>query len=163
MIGPGGKVRIRRDSKWNVPEPELTLLIAASGQITGYTIGNDMSSRDIEGENPLYLPQAKVYDGGCAIGPCIFLSETPLAPTTQIQIGIFRSGQEIFSGATEISRIKRSLASLAEFLFRELSFPQGCFLLTGTGVVPDGSFTLQSGDRIAITIEPIGKLDNTVE
>jgi 2-dehydro-3-deoxy-D-arabinonate dehydratase len=163
VIGPGGKVRIRRDSKWNVPEPELTLLIAASGKITGYTIGNDMSSRDIEGENPLYLPQAKVYDGGCAIGPCIFLSETPLPPTTLIQIAIQRAGKEIFSGATEISRIKRPLDSLAEFLFREMSFPRGCFLLTGTGVVPEGSFTLKSGDRIAITIEPIGKLDNTVE
>jgi 2-dehydro-3-deoxy-D-arabinonate dehydratase len=163
VIGPGGKVRIRRDSKWNVPEPELTLLIASTGKITGYTIGNDMSSRDIEGENPLYLPQAKVYDGGCAIGPCILLSDTPLPPATQIQIRINRDGQEIFSGATEISRIKRELASLAEFLFRETAFPHGCFLLTGTGVVPGDSFTLKSGDEIAITIEPIGRLLNFVE
>jgi 2-dehydro-3-deoxy-D-arabinonate dehydratase len=163
VIGAGGKVRIRRDSKWNVPEPELTLLIAASGKITGYTIGNDMSSRDIEGENPLYLPQAKVYDGACAIGPCILLSDTPLPSETQIQIRISRGGEEFFSGATEISRIKRELPSLAEFLFRETAFPHGCFLLTGTGVVPGDDFTLRSGDQITITIEPIGTLNNIVE
>ena len=163
VIPTGGKVRIRRDSKWNVPEPELTLLIAATGKITGYTIGNDMSSRDIEGENPLYLPQAKVYDGACAIGPCILLTDSPLPPTTQIHIRITRDSKDIFSGATEISRIKRSLPSLAEFLFRETSFPHGAFLLTGTGVVPGDSFTLKSGDQIAITIEPIGILTNTVE
>ena len=162
VVGPGGDVRIRRDSKWNVPEPELGLLIAASGRITGYTIGNDMSSRDIEGANPLYLPQAKVYDGCCAIGPCILLSDSPLPPTTQINIRVCRGRDEVFSGATEISRIKRPLASLAEFLYREMSFPHGCFLLTGTGIVPDDSFTLQRGDQISITIEPIGKLNNTV-
>jgi 2-dehydro-3-deoxy-D-arabinonate dehydratase len=162
-VGPGGKVRIRRDSAWNVPEPELTLLIASTGKITGYTIGNDMSSRDIEGENPLYLPQAKVYDGCCAIGPCIWVSEKPLAPETRIQIRISRGGQNMFSGETPISRIKRPLDSLAEFLFRECSFPIGCFLMTGTGVVPPDSFTLQSRDEIAITIEPIGTLVNVVE
>jgi 2-dehydro-3-deoxy-D-arabinonate dehydratase len=163
VVASGGKVRIRRDSKWNVPEPELTLLIAASGKITGYTIGNDMSSRDIEGENPLYLPQAKVYDGACAMGPGILLSETPLPPQTRIEIGISRGGQNVFSGTTEISRIKRRLDSLAEFLFRETTFPHGCFLLTGTGVVPGEDFTLHSGDQISITIEPIGTLTNTVE
>jgi 2-dehydro-3-deoxy-D-arabinonate dehydratase len=163
VIGSGGKVRIRRDSKWNVPEPELTLLIAASGKITGYTIGNDMSSRDIEGENPLYLPQAKVYDGACAIGPCIWLAEEPLPKETTIDIRIRRGGAEMFAGQTAISRIKRELPSLAEFLFRENSHPVGCFLMTGTGVVPPDTFTLQSGDEIAIAIEPIGTLVNGVE
>jgi 2-dehydro-3-deoxy-D-arabinonate dehydratase len=162
VIGTGGKVRIRRDSKWNVPEPELTLLIASTGRITGYTIGNDMSSRDIEGENPLYLPQAKVYDGSCAIGPSIWLADEPIAKETAIQIRIRRGETEVFSGATAVSQIKRSLPSLAEFLYRESSHPNGCFLMTGTGVVPPDSFTLKSGDEIAITIEPIGTLVNTV-
>ena len=161
-IGPGGKVRIRRDSKWNVPEPELTLLIAASGKITGYTIGNDMSSRDIEGENPLYLPQAKVYDGACALGPCVWLSEEPIEKETKIAIRICRAGAEVFAGETAVSRIKRELPSLAEFLYRENSHPHGCFLMTGTGIVPPDSFTLASGDEIAITIEPIGTLVNVV-
>ena len=162
VVPTGGKVRIRRDSKWNVPEPELTLVMAASGKIIGYTIGNDMSSRDIEGENPLYLPQAKVYDGACAIGPCILLTDSPLPPTTQILIHIARGGKDIFSGAIAISQIKRTLPSLAEFLYRETSFPDGALLLTGTGVVPGDSFTLQSGDRVTITIEAIGTLVNTV-
>ena len=162
VVGTGERVRIRRDSKWNVPEPELTLLIAASGKITGYTIGNDMSSRDIEGENPLYLPQAKVYDGACAIGPCIWLTDEPLSMETKIQIRIRRDGQEAFAGETAVSQIKRELRSLAEFLYRENSHPNGCFLMTGTGVVPPDSFTLRSGDVIAITIEPIGTLVNTV-
>lgn len=162
VVGPGGKVRIRRDSKWNVPEPELTLLIASTGKITGYTIGNDMSSRDIEGENPLYLPQAKVYDGSCALGPCVLLSDEPPPAETRIQICITRGGI-VFQGETSIAQIKRELASLAEFLFRECSFPHGCFLMTGTGVVPPDELTLQHGDTIAITIEPIGKLVNQVE
>lgn len=163
VIGSGGKVRIRRDSKWNVPEPELTLLIASNGRITGYTIGNDMSSRDIEGENPLYLPQAKVYDGACAIGPCILLTEEPLPKETKIEIEIKRGDAVVFSGETAVSQIKRQLSSLAEYLCRESTYPIGCFLLTGTGVVPPDSFTLKSGDEIAITIEPIGTLVNTVE
>ena len=163
VIGSGGRVRIRRDSKWNVPEPELTLLIAFNGRITGYTIGNDMSSRDIEGENPLYLPQAKVYDGACAIGPCILLSEEPLPKETKIEIKIKRGDEVVFSGETAVSQIKRELSSLAEYLCRESTHPIGCFLLTGTGVVPPDSFTLKSGDEIAITIEPIGTLVNTVE
>ena len=163
VIGPGGKVRIRRDSKWNVPEPELTLLISAAGNITGYTIGNDMSSRDIEGENPLYLPQAKVYDGACAIGPCIYVTEEPLPKETKIQITIARHGKRAFTGETQLSQIHRELPSLAEFLTREMKFPHGCFLMTGTGIVPPDSFTLQSGDQISITIDPIGTLTNAVE
>ena len=162
VVGPGELVRIRRDSKWNVPEPELTLLIASTGKITGYTIGNDMSSRDIEGENPLYLPQAKVYDGACAIGPCIWLTDEPIPRETKIQIRISRAGAEMFAGETAVSQIKRELPSLAEFLFRENSHPYGCFLLTGTGIVPPDSFTLKSGDEIAITIDPIGTLVNVV-
>jgi 2-dehydro-3-deoxy-D-arabinonate dehydratase len=162
-VGTGAKVRIRKDSKWNVPEPELTLVMSASGKIIGYTIGNDMSSRDIEGENPLYLPQAKVYNGACAIGPCIYLTNDPLPPETEIKITIKRGGKEVFSGSTPISRIKRTLPSLAEYLYRELSFKEGSLLLTGTGVVPGDGFTLASGDEIAITIAPIGTLVNTVE
>jgi 2-dehydro-3-deoxy-D-arabinonate dehydratase len=162
VIGPGEKVRIRADSRWNVPEPELTLLISASGKITGYTIGNDMSSRDIEGENPLYLPQAKVYDGSCALGPCILLADTPLPPETVISMRMAREGTEIFTGATAISKIKRELAILVEYLYREMTFRHGCFLMTGTGVVPPDSLKLRSGDEIAITIEQIGILFNTV-
>ncbi len=163
VIGPGGKVRIRRDSKWNVPEPELTLLISRGGKITGYTIGNDMSSRDIEGENPLYLPQAKVYDGACALGPCVLLAEQPLSKETKIQLNIRRAGKDAFTGDTVVAQIKRELPSLAEFLCREMTFPHGCFLMTGTGVVPPDSFSLASGDEVAITIEGIGTLSNTVE
>jgi 2-dehydro-3-deoxy-D-arabinonate dehydratase len=163
VAGPGQPIRIRKDSQWNVPEPELTLLISAAGQITGYTIGNDVSSRDIEGENPLYLPQAKVYDGSAALGPCILLMEAPLPSQTAIEIEIRRSGGAVFAGRTEISRIKRELASLAEYLFRECSFPAGCFLMTGTGIVPPDSFTLMSGDEVTITIAPIGTLHNRVQ
>jgi 2-dehydro-3-deoxy-D-arabinonate dehydratase len=163
VVAPGACVRIRRDSRWNVPEPELTLLISASGKITGYTIGNDMSSRDIEGENPLYLPQAKVYDGSCALGPCILLSVAPLLPETQIAIRIGRDREKVFAGQTTISQIKRGFAELVEFLYRETTFQYGCFLMTGTGVVPPDSFTLQSGDEIAISIEAIGTLVNPVE
>jgi 2-dehydro-3-deoxy-D-arabinonate dehydratase len=162
VVGPGGHVRIRRDARWSVPEPELTLLIAADGRITGYTIGNDMSSRDIEGENPLYLPQAKVYDGACAIGPCILLAAEPPPAGTAIELSIRRGGAEIFAGKTNLGQIKRPLPELAEYLVRELSHPAGCFLLTGTGIVPPDSFTLAAGDEIAITIAPIGTLRNTV-
>jgi len=162
VVGPGGNVRIRRDSKWNVPEPELTLLISAGGKITGYTCGNDMSSRDIEGQNPLYLPQAKVYDGSCAIGPCILVSETPPAPDTAIKIRITRAGNEAFAGATTVSQIKRELPSLVEFLYRENTFPFGCLLMTGTGVIPPDEFTLAQGDEIEIEIDGIGILKNVV-
>jgi 2-dehydro-3-deoxy-D-arabinonate dehydratase len=162
VSGPGEPVRIRGDSKWNVPEPELTLAINSRGRIFGYTIGNDMSSRDIEGENPLYLPQAKVYDKSAALGPCLFLSDSPLAASTEISISIERNESVAFSGSTPISQIKRTLPSLAEFLFRDNSFPHGCFLMTGTGIVPGDGFTLRSGDGIHITIPPIGTLTNTV-
>jgi 2-dehydro-3-deoxy-D-arabinonate dehydratase len=162
VVGPNGKVAIRGDASWSVPEPELTLLITPSGKITGYTIGNDMSSRDIEGENPLYLPQAKVYDRSCALGPCILVTEAPLPPTTGIRLEIFRSGKSEFAGSTTLEALKREPASLVEYLYRHNSFPNGCFLLTGTGIVPPDSFSLRAGDEIRITIPPIGTLVNTV-
>lgn len=163
VVGPGAAVRIRRDSQWNVPEPELTLLVSPGGNITGYTIGNDMSSRDIEGENPLYLPQAKTYDGCCALGPAILVTREPLAPQTEIRLAVERAGQAVFTGSTTLAAMKRRLEELVEFLYREASFPNGCFLLTGTGIVPPNSFTLQRGDRIDIAIDGIGTLANTVE
>jgi 2-dehydro-3-deoxy-D-arabinonate dehydratase len=162
VVGPNAKVQIRSDAKWSVPEPEMTLLISPKGKILGYTIGNDMSSRDIEGENPLYLPQAKVYDGSCALGPCIFLSPDPLPSMTRIDIQIVRNGETAFSGSTSLSELKRDPKTLVSFLFRDNSFPLGCFLMTGTGVVPPDSFTLASGDQIRIVIEPIGTLANVV-
>jgi len=161
-VGPGAPVRIRHDSKWNVPEPELTLLVSPKGKILGYTVGNDMSSRDIEGENPLYLPQAKVYDGSCAIGPCLLLTKEPLSKATGIQIEILRDNKGVFQGATTFAELKRELSELAEFLFRDNSFPDGVFLMTGTGIVPGDEFTLQSGDAIRIQIDGIGRLENTV-
>ena len=162
VAAPGTPVRIRADSAWNVPEPELTLAINHRGVIFGYTIGNDMSSRDIEGENPLYLPQAKVYDRSAALGPCLWVTDAPLPATTEIAITILRAGQTVFTGATHISQIKRTFAELAEYLFRDNAFPRGCYLMTGTGVVPPDDFTLRSGDEIRITIEPIGTLINPV-
>jgi 2-dehydro-3-deoxy-D-arabinonate dehydratase len=162
VAGPNGKVRIRRDAAWSVPEPELALLANPRGQIIGYTIGNDMSSRDIEGQNPLYLPQAKVYDQSCAIGPGILIERKPLPLSTRIYMEIVRSGRAEFSGETKLSEMKRDPATLVEYLFRDHSFPYGCFLLTGTGVVPPDSFTLQSRDEIRITISPIGTLVNEV-
>jgi 2-dehydro-3-deoxy-D-arabinonate dehydratase len=161
-VGPGGKVRIRHDAHWSVPEPELTLVISPRGDIIGYTIGNDMSSRDIEGENPLYLPQAKVYDGSCALGPGILVTSSPLPQSTQIVLEILRKGRIEFAGSIALSELKRDPKTLVEYLFRDNSFPNGCFLMTGTGIVPPSSFTLASGDRIRITIEPIGTLDNEV-
>jgi 2-dehydro-3-deoxy-D-arabinonate dehydratase len=163
VAGPGESVRIRKDSKWNVPEPELTLAINGKGEIIGYTIGNDMSSRDIEGENPLYLPQAKVYDRSCALGPCILIESELLAVSTEIRMRLERNEEEVFQGSTTLAQLKRSPFELVEFLFRDNSFPQGCFLLTGTGIVPPDHFTLQSGDRIEISIEGIGTLANMVD
>jgi 2-dehydro-3-deoxy-D-arabinonate dehydratase len=163
VAAPGAGVRIRGDSKWNVPEPELTLAINSAGKIFGFTIGNDMSSRDIEGENPLYLPQAKVYDRSAALGPCIVVTETLPAADTVIAIEIRRDDRIAFTGETNVGRIKRPLPSLAAWLFRENSFPHGCFLMTGTGVVPPDGFTLQRADEIRITIAPVGTLINTVE
>ncbi len=162
VAGPGAAVRIRSDSRWNVPEPELTLAVDPRGKIIGYTIGNDMSSRDIEGENPLYLPQAKVYDRSCALGPCILVTDEALPKATPIAIEIRRGGQPAFTGATTLAELKREPATLVEYLFRDNSFPAGAFLMTGTGIVPPDAFTLQSGDEIAITIDPIGTLTNTV-
>jgi 2-dehydro-3-deoxy-D-arabinonate dehydratase len=163
VAGPGEKVRIRRDSKWNVPEPELALVISPAGKITGYTIGNDMSSRDIEGENPLYLPQAKVYDRSCALGPAILVSDEPLPSSTGIGLEIRRQGAAVFSDSITLAAMKRRPEELVEYLYRETSFPNGCILLTGTGIVPPDGFTLQSGDEIAISIEGIGTLNNAVE
>ena len=160
--GHGDKVCIRSDSSWDVPEPELTLAINSNGKIFGYTVGNDMSSRSIEGENPLYLPQAKVYRGSCAGGPCLVVGAAP-AKEAMISVKIKRSGEEVFSGSTEVSQIKRGFDELAEFLFRENEFPKGALLMTGTGVVPDSDFTLSSGDVITITIDGIGTLENQVE
>jgi 2-dehydro-3-deoxy-D-arabinonate dehydratase len=163
VAGPGHYVRIRKDSTWNVPEPELTLMISSSGKIIGYTIGNDMSSRDIEGQNPLYLPQAKTYDKSAAIGPCIYITESPLPLSTEIEIEIYREDKAVFSGSVEIGQIKRTFTELAEFLYRETTFPFGCLLMTGTGIVPPNNFTLRRGDVIKIKIQPIGELVNSVE
>ena len=163
VAGPGGNVRVRRDSQWNVPEPELALVVTRDAKIIGYTIGNDMSSRDIEGTNPLYLPQAKVYDKSCALGPCVYISETMLPATTEIKMCITRDGKTIFEGETVLAQLKRTPESLVEFLYRDNSFPFGCVLLTGTGIVPPDGFTLQHGDEIRINIEPIGTLVNIVE
>lgn len=161
-VGSGDKVRIRKDSTWNVPEPELTLVITSSGKIVGYTIGNDMSSRSIEGENPLYLPQAKCYDKSAAVGPCIFVTDKPLPEGTQIGIEIHRSGK-IFEGEIGVNQIKRDFEELVSYLYMESSFPHGCLLMTGTGIVPPNDFTLQKNDEIRITIDSIGTLINTVE
>jgi 2-dehydro-3-deoxy-D-arabinonate dehydratase len=163
VSGPGQAVRIRKDSKWNVPEPELALVVNSLGNIIGYTIGNDMSSRDIEGENPLYLPQAKVYAACCGLGPAILVSSKPLEITTEIHLEILRDGRTAFEGRTELTNMKRSPTELVEYLFRDNLFPYGCFLLTGTGIVPPDDFTLEAGDEIRITIEPIGTLINKVQ
>lgn len=162
VVGHGGSVRVRNDSGWDVPEPELTLLLSPTGRITGYTIGNDMSSRSIEGENPLYLPQAKTYDGAAALGPCLYLPGGALPTETEIRIEIRSADQLVFEGSTDLGQIKRDFDELASWLFRELTFPEGCLLMTGTGVVPPNDFTLQTGDEIRITIPPIGTLVNTV-
>lgn len=162
VVGSGAQVRIRSDAKWNVAEPELTLVIDPAGKIVGYTIGNDMSSRDIEGENPLYLPQAKVYDGSCGLGPGILLSPGPLPKSTAISIEILRGGSSVFTGSTTLHELKRDPQELVDFLFRDNSFPDGVFLMTGTGIVPGDEFTLQHGDHIAIAIDGIGTLTNLV-
>jgi 2-dehydro-3-deoxy-D-arabinonate dehydratase len=162
VVAPGADVAIRNDATWSVPEPELALFITPGGKIAGYTIGNDMSSRDIEGENPLYLPQAKVYDRSCALGPCLLVSDEPLPATTEIQLEIRREGKPEFSSVTSLKELKRDPQELVRYLYRNNSFPQGCFLLTGTGIVPPDSFTLHPGDEIRITIPPIGTLVNCV-
>jgi 2-dehydro-3-deoxy-D-arabinonate dehydratase len=161
VVAPGGAVRIRADSKWNVPEPEVALAINSAGRIFGYTAGNDMSSRDIEGENPLYLPQAKVYAGCCALGPGVLLRD-PLPGETAIRLQIRRGGREVFAGATSLAQMKRGFEDLASWLLRENAFPTGCFLLTGTGLVPPNEFTLERGDEIAISVASVGTLRNVV-
>jgi 2-dehydro-3-deoxy-D-arabinonate dehydratase len=162
VVGPGENVRIRKDSKWDVPEPELTLFINSEGSIQAYTAGNDMSSRSIEGENPLYLPQAKMYEGSCALGPCLFVPAQPISPETNIRITIKRNSENVFDGTIQLNRMKRQLPELASWLFREMNFSHGCYLMTGTGLVPGNDFTLQSGDEVSITIDGIGTLTNTV-
>jgi 2-dehydro-3-deoxy-D-arabinonate dehydratase len=162
VVGHRGKVAIRSDARWSVPEPELTLLCSPTGRITGYTIGNDMSSRDIEGENPLYLPQAKVYNRSCALGPCILVRDQPLNSCTSIEIEILRENASVFHGATTLENLKRDPQTLVDYLFRDNVFPSGCFLLTGTGIVPPDAFTLQPSDEIRISIDEIGALTNFV-
>jgi len=162
VVGHGGKVRIRADSTWNVPEPELTLVLNRRGEIVGYTVGNDMSSRSIEGENPLYLSQAKIYDGSAALGPCVFVPEGRFPADATITLAISRGQQIAFTGSVPVSMITRRFEDLAAYLFRECSFPNGALLMTGTGIVPPAPFTLQSGDVISITIDHIGCLINPV-
>jgi 2-dehydro-3-deoxy-D-arabinonate dehydratase len=162
VVGHNQKVRIRKDSTWDVPEPELTLVTSSSGKIIGYTIGNDMSSRSIEGENPLYLPQAKTYDASAAIGPCIYVTDEPITKSTTIRLQINRESKNVFEGSIAISQIKRSFEELVSFVYRECSFPHGCLIMTGTGIVPENDFTLKTGDEINISIDGIGTLTNRV-
>lgn len=162
VVGTGDKVNIRKDSVWDVPEPELTLVVTSSGKIVGYTIGNDMSSRSIEGENPLYLPQAKTYDGCAALGPCVFVTDHPIDLNSTIQLEIKRDQKIIFEGNITLNQMKRSPEELVSFVYRECSFPKGCLIMTGTGIVPGSDFTLQSKDEIKIIIDNIGTLVNTV-
>lgn len=162
VAGPGQAVRIRRDAHWNVPEPELALAVNAAGDIVGYTVGNDVSARDIEGENPLYLPQAKVYDQSCGLGPALLVPAGPLPVETGIRLRILRDGTTVFDDTTALTELKRDPDELVEYLFLDNSFPAGCFLLTGTGIVPPDAFTLREGDRIRITIDAIGTLENYV-
>jgi 2-dehydro-3-deoxy-D-arabinonate dehydratase len=161
-VGTLGKVRIRKDSTWDVPEPELTLFMSSSGKIVAYTIGNDMCSRSIEGENPLYLPQAKSYDGCAALGPCLYVPEKPIDENATIRLEIKRGGGTVFSDSISINRMKRKHKELAGYLFLECSFPSGVFMMTGTGIVPPNDFTIASGDEIIIAIDHIGTLRNFV-
>lgn len=162
VVGHHGLIRIRSDARWSVPEPELAVMVNARGEIVGYTVGNDVSSRDIEGENPLYLPQAKYYDGACALGPGLLVASEPLPSTTEIRLEIRRDGDVVFEGSTALDQMRRSLPDLVEYLYRETGFPSGCVLLTGTGIVPGDDFTLEARDEVRITIDPIGTLVNTV-
>jgi len=163
VVGHQGSIRIRVDANWNVPEPELTLVLSSRLRLVGFTVGNDVSSRDIEGENPLYLPQAKVYDGACALGPCIVLADTVTGATSwPIELVIQRQGAEIFRGSTNVDQMARKFDELIGWLGRDNSFPDGVLLMTGTGIVPDAPFTLEPGDRVSITIGPLGTLVNDV-
>jgi 2-dehydro-3-deoxy-D-arabinonate dehydratase len=163
VVGPGEAVGIRRDAAWNVPEPELAFVINSRGHIAGYTIGNDMSSRDIEGENLLYLPQAKIYDRSCALGPFVTVGASEAdARTWKIDLEIQRAGVAAFRGQTAVGQIKRTFAELVEYLFRSQKFPHGAVLLTGTGIVPPDGFTLAAGDVVRISISGVGTLENPV-
>ncbi|MGE5195545.1 MAG: fumarylacetoacetate hydrolase family protein [Deltaproteobacteria bacterium] len=163
VAGPGQPVRIRTDTKWSVPEPELALVISPQAGLVGFTVGNDMSARDIEGENPLYLPQAKLYNDCCALGPCILISETPINRAEwYITLVIQRQGAEVFRGQTSLDQMKRTFDDLIDWLFRDNSFPDGVILLTGTGIVPPNEFTLEAGDLVSIDVTGIGTLTNPV-
>ncbi|MCB1227621.1 MAG: fumarylacetoacetate hydrolase family protein [Verrucomicrobiales bacterium] len=161
-VGPGGLMHLRRDSRWMVPEPEFTLAINAAGQIIGCTVGNDLSCRDIEGENPLYLPQAKCFKNCAALGPALWITPIPLAADTAIECRIEREGNEVFHGETTLAQLKRKPTELAEFLYRDNTFPTGAYLMTGTGIVPPDDFTLHPGDLIHITLAGLGTLSNSV-
>ncbi|WP_181954754.1 fumarylacetoacetate hydrolase family protein [Chitinophaga lutea] len=156
-------VYIRNDSSWDVPEPELTLFVSSHGTIEGYTVGNDMSSRSIEGENPLYLPQAKVYEKCAGLGPCLTVTDVPIPPDTLIKMAIYRNGTQQYADSVTISQMKRSHQELVDYLFRGCAFPEGCYLMTGTCLVPENSFTLQDNDRVEISIDHIGTLINEVQ
>ena len=160
--GPGDLIAIRADSEWNVPEPELTLVLAADLIVAGYTIGNDVSSRTIEGENTLYLPQAKIYDGAASVGPCIVPADDVEQPF-DISMTVVRGGDIAFTGETSTASMRRRFDELAGYLGRALSFPKGALLMTGTGIVPDATFTLQDGDVVRIDVSGLGLLENTVE
>ena len=163
VSGPGEPVRVRADSSWSVPEPELALVISPDMRLVGYTIGNDMSARDIEGENPLYLPQAKLYRQCAALGPCILLTETPPdRAATQIKLRIDRRGKSVFAGETNLDQMARSFEDLISWLGRENDFPKGVILMTGTGIVPDDDFSLEDGDLVSIEITGIGTLTNPI-
>ncbi|MEP7106762.1 MAG: fumarylacetoacetate hydrolase family protein [Ferruginibacter sp.] len=162
VAGHKEKVYIRKDSMWNVPEPELALYINTQGNIQAYTIGNDMSSRSIEGENPLYLPQAKMYERSAAIGPCLYVTGKPIGLSTAIHMNIYRNGEKMFDDTTTLTKMKRSLNELAGWLYREMDFGQGCFLMTGTCVVPPNEFTLKENDVVNISIDGIGTLANII-
>ena len=162
VAGHNQDVYIRRDSAWDVPEPELTLYINSKGNIQGYTVGNDMSSRSIEGENALYLPQAKIFERSAALGPCLYVPDSPIPAGTKIKMKIHRNDKQVYEDETSISRMKRSLTELAGYLYRECDFTNGCFLMTGTCLVPPNDFTLQPGDVVSIEIDHIGLLVNTV-
>jgi 2-dehydro-3-deoxy-D-arabinonate dehydratase len=162
VSGPGQELYIRKDSAWNVPEPELALFINFKGEIQGYSVANDMSSRSIEGENPLYLPQAKVYEKSAGLGPCLYVPENKIDPDASIEMTIFRNGTSVYQDSVSINRMKRSHVELVAYLFRECNFPYGAFLMTGTCLVPPNDFTLQAGDSVAISIAGIGVLVNSI-
>lgn len=162
VVGHRGTVHIRKDSTWDVPEPELTLVVTSSGKIVGYTIGNDMSSRSIEGENPLYLPQAKTYDACAAVGPSVLVTQDPLPPNTKISLSIYRQGSCVFAGDVTLDQMKRTPQELVSYVYHSCSFPHGSLIMTGTGIVPENDFTLQTHDIINITIDGIGVLTNSV-